>query len=60
MEELRKKEELKKLKLKENIGVNNVKSRFLEEPSKVVLIEEEKQVKKEQKRGSSVAPSFDK
>lgn len=61
LEEIRAKEEKRKAKLKENLGLVNVQSKFMEEPKpiKEVVIEEiPKPIKKEKvsKRGSSLAP----
>jgi hypothetical protein len=57
---MRAKEEKRKAKLKENLGIVNVQSRFLEDPSKLpvkeVIIEETKPKEKKPKRGSSMAP----
>lgn len=58
IEEVKAKEEKRKAKLQEKIGVANVQSRFLEEPKP--LIEEKPPVvvekKKKPKRGSTMAP----
>ena len=62
LEEMKVKEEKRKEKLKENLGITNVQSRIYEEPhpKKEVIVEEVKLPvkKKEQntKRGSSLAP----
>ncbi len=60
VEEARKIEERKRAKLKEEIGIGNVQSRFLEskEPGAQVIVEEQKKEKKpvQNKRGRSVAP----
>ena len=63
LEELKQKEERRKAKLKENLGIVNVQSRFMEDPStkqKEAIIEEipQKQqvLQKTVKRGSSLAP----
>jgi hypothetical protein len=57
---MRLKEEKRKAKLKENLGVSNVQSRFLEDalaPKKEVIIEEiPTKVEKKAKRVSSLAP----
>ena len=61
MEEVKHKDEKRKAKLKENLGIGNVQSRFLEDPltKPVVIIEEiasKPAVHKKPKRGSSLAP----
>ena len=64
LEEIRAKEEKRKVKLKENLGLVNVQSKFMEEQkqAKEMIIEEvvvpQKPQKKEKaaKRGSSLAP----
>ena len=62
LEELKMKDEKRKEKLKENLGISNVQSRLYEEPhaKKEVIIEEFKiPIKKKEynsKRGSSLAP----
>ena len=61
MEEVKHKDEKRKAKLKENLGIGNVQSRFLEDPltKPVAIIEEitsKPAVHKKPKRGSSLAP----
>jgi hypothetical protein len=56
LEEIKKQEERKRAKLKEEIGIGNVQSRFLE----IKEVKEEKKEKKkaENKRGRSMAPDM--
>lgn len=60
LEEVKAKEEKRKAKLQEKIGVANVQSRFLEEPKPAVVIEEIVKpppvAHKKPKRGSTMAP----
>ena len=60
LEEMKQKDEKRKEKLKENLGIVNVQSRFMEDPSKkkeTIIEDLQKPLpQKKEKRGSSMAP----